>query len=234
MRKHRKRTSFSELYSSTIFTDVYKNNLWGGSKGEFYSGTGSHNSHISIYTDAIANYIKDNQLETIVEIGCGDFNVSSKILTLLDQSDFNYRYVGYDVVKNLIVRNNKLYSSPKIKFIFKDSSSGNLEHADLLIIRQVLQHLNNKSIKKIINKFENYKNIIISEHQVAEKYESVIKPNIDKKTDATNRIQFNSGIYLEREPFNCKIEKLVCSIPENIAGFDASINTYLLVNQSQR
>jgi hypothetical protein len=228
MKKNNNKIRNKPLYNSTIFTEVYKKNLWGGKKGEFYSGTGSHNPQIQGYAKMVSEFIQKNDIINIIEIGCGDFNVSRSIISLLDDGKYMYSYHGYDVVKPLTERNKALFGSPKVKFTCKDSSTGNIASGDLLIIRQVLQHLNNKSIKKIVEKFKNYTFILVSEHQVSQKYGDVIIPNKDKKTDAANRIQFRSGVYLDKEPFNCIIDSLAYVIQEPLFGFEAYINTFLL------
>ena len=67
-----------------------------------------------------------------------------------------------------------------------------------MIIRQVLQHLDNKSITKILDKIKSYKYVIITEHIP----KNIFIPNIDKSIGLTTRLEFNSGINIEIEPFN--------------------------------
>ncbi|MGF7078478.1 hypothetical protein [Mucilaginibacter sp. UYCu711] len=223
-----KKKELKESYNSTIFSKIYQKNGWGGKKGEFYSGPGSHNFFIKGYTKVVADFILDNDVHTIVEIGCGDFNVSSGILNILDDVNHDYTYIGYDVVKSLIARNKSLYGSSKIDFVCKDSCVGRIKGGDLLIIRQVLQHLNNKSIKQITDKFKNYKYIIFTEHQASEKYGELIVPNTDQSTGVSIRLTVKSGVYLDKTPFNLKIDSKLFSIPQWLYGLDAFINTYLI------
>lgn len=231
MKKKSKNTNYRDGYHSTIFTKVYTSNAWGGNKGEFYSGTGSHNNYIDGYANIVADFVKKNTIVKIVEIGCGDFNVTQHILTILQKQDYNFSYHGYDVVKPLIERNKILFASPNIRFTRKDSSKGNIASGDLLIVRQVLQHLDNQSIKKITDKFNQYKHIIVTEHQLADKFIEKIIPNKNKKTDASNRVMFMSGVYLDKPPYNCKLHARIYSIPEPILGLEAYINTFLISNE---
>lgn len=230
MKPKSSKKNFRESYNSTIFSNIYKKNAWGGKKGEFFSGTGSHNIHIDGYTNLMADFILENKVHSIVEIGCGDFNVSRGILDKLGDTDFTY--IGYDVVKPLITRNNTLFGSPQIKFVYKDSSAGTIKSGDLLIIRQVLQHLNNNSIKQIVNKFKNYRYVIFTEHQPSEKYEETIKPNIDQNTGVSIRLRYKSGVYLDKDPFNCNIHSKIYCIPESFYGIEAFINTFLITNDN--
>lgn len=232
MKATNKKKNFRELYNSTIFSNIYKKNSWGGKKGEFYSGAGSHNPYIDDYAKVVADFITLNNVHDVVEIGCGDFNVSNIILNKLSSSGHGYAYTGYDVVKPLITRNTSIYGSSAVKFVCKDSCVGTIKKGELLIIRQVLQHLNNKSIKQIVNKFKNYKYIIFTEHQPADKYGSIIKPNIDQSSSAESRLRLRSAVYLDRPPFNCKIDSKLFSILEWVYGMEAFINTYLIKNET--
>lgn len=230
MKPKPKKKDFKALYNSTIFGRVYKKNMWGGKRGEFFSGPGSHNSSIKGYTDMVAKFVRDNNVETIVEIGCGDFKVTTAILKNLDDAKYEYHYIGYDVVKPLIAHNKSLYGSKKVDFICKDSCVGKIKSGDLLIIRQVLQHLNNKSIKQIIEKFANYKYILFTEHQASDIYGDTITPNQDQATGRGIRLRFGSGVYLEKPPFDCKIEAKVYSFMQWAYDIEAFINTYLIKN----
>lgn len=213
--------------NTEIFTEIYKNNMWGGEEGEFWSGSGSHNEQIDGYAIIIASFIKQNNINQIIEIGCGDFYVTKNVLAHLNETKHNYNYVGYDIVKDLISKNKMQFESQNVKFFCKDSCTQNILSGELLIIRQVLQHLDNESIEKIVNKFNNYKFIIVTEHQPSVK-EGIIY-NKDKVTDGNIRLESLSGIYLEYEPFNCKIDSLLYAIEESVYGIEASINTYLII-----
>lgn len=198
-----------------VFTNIYKTNFWGGQKGEFYSGSGSYSKYIDKYSDVISLFIIQNNLKQIVEIGCGDFNITKKIINYLDRKQFDYYYTGYDIVKDLVEGNKKLYGTQRINFTIKNGIDSKITMGDLLIIRQVLQHLDNKSIQKIIAQFKKFNYVIVSEHQLSKKFDSLIEPNIDKKGDGDIRIKDISGVYLEKEPFNCNIISLIHSIPES-------------------
>lgn len=218
---------FKRLPHSTVFSWIYENNIWGGENGEYNSGPGSYHKEVYDYAQVVSSFIIEFDVKKIVEIGCGDFNVSKLILNKLDIENKDYKYTGFDVVKGLVKRNNALYGSPKVKFRFKDTCNEILPSADLLIIRQVLQHLDNDSISKIVAKFKNYKYILVTEHQLSDKYDNII-PNLDKRTDAFIRMYMRSGVYLEKPPFNCVIDSKLFSISEDLGETESYINTYLI------
>ena len=228
MRTLKGRKNYRENYNCSIFTKIYKNNDWGGEPNEFYSGPGSHHPLIHGYVQEVGDFIIKNQLKDIVEIGCGDFNIGEKVLKHLDSAGTDFTYIGYDVVKPLIRRNREMFGNERTKFICKDASSGIIKNGDVLIIRQVLQHLNNRAIQQIIKKFNNYRYIIVSEHQLAEHYGNRIRPNIDQVTSASIRLHMSSAIYLDKPPFNCNIIGRLYSIPEPAYGLEAAINTFII------
>ncbi|WP_214229601.1 class I SAM-dependent methyltransferase [Pedobacter sp. B4-66] len=224
----KKRINYHQDYHSTIFTNIYKDNVWGGKKGEYFSGTGSYSDRIPEYVDIVVDFIRRKEIKKIVEIGCGDFNVSNQILCCLSDLNYEFSYLGYDVVKPLIDINRKRFGQSNVNFKHKDGATGNIVSADLLIIRQVLQHLDNVAIAKIVRKFSNYHYVLVTEHQLSEKYKNQIKPNIDKQTGASIRVGAFSGVYVEKEPFNSGKVNLIHMIPENQGELEASINTYLI------
>ncbi|TDQ08440.1 hypothetical protein [Pedobacter metabolipauper] len=230
MKENDQNDNLDHSQNAAIFTKVYQENYWGGKKGEYYSGCGSHSRFIPGYARTIAEFIIKNNIRSIVEAGCGDFHVSSQILSLLHEQEYGYNYLGYDVVAPLIIRNTASFGSQCVKFQFKDACKDDIAAGDLLLVRQVMQHLNNHSILQLLQKFHHYKFVIFSEHQASAKYEEMIVPNLDIQTGAHIRLSFNSGVYLEKEPFNCKIDSLLHTINEEIGGLEAGINTYVIKN----
>ena len=104
------------------FTDIYKTNSWGSPESIpnrlnkiFYSGGGGgadpENDKDNKYINLVQSYVDREDVKTVVEIGCGDWEVSSKI----NQSTVDY--TGYDVVDDLIKYNNQNYSKSNIRFI---------------------------------------------------------------------------------------------------------------------
>tara|TARA_B110000261_G_scaffold3282_1_gene3529 strand:- start:928 stop:1194 length:267 start_codon:yes stop_codon:yes gene_type:complete len=75
-----------------------------------------------------------------------------------------------------------------------------------------MQHLDNKSIFKILNKISDFKYVVITEHIPKNKFIA----NVDKSIGPTTRLEFNSGIEIESKPFNFLFkEKKEISIDDN-------------------
>jgi len=171
-----------------IFNTIYKYNLW--IKG---SGTGSIIINNKPYIHFLNKFLKDNDIKSVIDIGCGDWQISKNI-------DWNnIKYLGIDIVKNVIDYNVNEYSKSNIKFLCKDITEYiNIPNADLYIIKDVLQHLSNDKINKIIEILKTKKNTHIL----------IIN---DICTINTN-ININDGMYrpldILKKPFKCNVEKV--------------------------
>ena len=179
----------------SIFSEVYEKKLWGGGGGEFYSGRGSENYNTAEYRKYLQSFISEKNISSVIDIGCGDFRVSSQI----DWKDI--QYTGIDIVGELVRRNNDMYSTRNISFIKRDIVCDDLPSADLCLVRQVLQHLSNEHILKVLPKLRNYQYVLITDGLPVSTPE--VK-NANKPTDYNNRWNslYKSGLYLEAPPFN--------------------------------
>lgn len=81
-----------------------------------------------------------NAISSIVDVGCGDWQFS-RFLNLTGA-----RYTGFDVVKSLIDRNNRNFGRPGVEFAPMPADPSKLPPADLLIMKDVLQHLPDEHI----------------------------------------------------------------------------------------
>lgn len=185
-----------------IFTAIYSNSTWGGGGG-YYSGPGSHiDSYIIPYCNLIKDFISSHKdIKRVTDLGCGDFNVASKWIT-----DDIY-YTGVDIVPGLIAHNEKQYASEHVRFMCLDIVEDELPDGDLCLIRQVLQHLNNSDIAKVLAKLKKYKYVIITEHVIPK--DKAITFNADIKTGNHTRLAMHSGLYLDEPPFSLKTETLL-------------------------
>lgn len=116
------------------FANKYKNNSWLGSESK--SGPGSSLSINKLLLELIEKFVQENNIKSIVDCGCGDFNWMRKF-------DFNLinSYIGIDIVSPLIEENNSKYSNNKVKFIKSNMITDNILFSDLIICKDVLFHL---------------------------------------------------------------------------------------------
>ncbi len=177
---------------------VYEMNLWGGNNYDFYSGEGSHESSIiTPYLYEIKRFLTSfNPQLTVCDLGCGDFNIGKQLV------EFSKQYIAVDIVENLINRNKDKYKSSNLEFQCMDIASDDLPLTDCVILRQVLQHLSNNEVIKIVQKLNKYKFIILTEHVPEGKF----IPNIDIISGQGIRLKKNSGINLMAPPFNLEVK----------------------------
>ena len=176
---------------------VYEMKLWGTNNSEFYSGDGSHNPTIvNPYLEVVATFLRSfkNPI-TVCDLGCGDFNIGKQLV------DFTQHYFAIDIVPQLIAYNKKKHQNPNLEFWCLDISKDALPKADCVILRQVLQHLSNKEVQKIVEKLKNYKYILLTEHLP----QGDFTPNKDIISGQGIRIKKQSGIDLLAAPFHLKV-----------------------------
>ena len=129
-----------------------------------------------------------------LDLGCGDFTVGRHLLAQCSE------YVGVDVVPDLIDHLRATVQHDHVRFLCLDITSQDLPEGDVCLLRQVLQHLSNAQILKIIPKLYKYQRVYVTEHYPADTKEIV--PNRDKIHGADIRLYDNSGVYLDLPPFN--------------------------------
>lgn len=177
---------------------IYEMNLWGGKEFDFYSGIGSHHPKIiNPYLDVLITFFNAHNKSLVVcDLGCGDFNIGKHLTT------YSKKYIAIDIVQNLINRNKKLYREDNLAFHCLDIAKDDLPFADCVILRQVLQHLSNKEIEKVIKKIGVYKYVILTEHIPLGNF----LPNKDIISGQGIRIKQNSGVKILEPPFNLKVK----------------------------
>jgi len=178
---------------------IYDQNLWGGLHRQFYSGEGSYASYIvTPYLDGVIKFMKKLETPiTILDLGCGDFNIGKQLLPFSDT------YIAVDIAQNVIDFNKKIHTQDNVDFLCLDISKDTLPKADVVIVRQVLQHLSNTEVQRILNKLSVYKYILLTEHLPIGEF----IPNKDIISGQGIRIKQHSGLVITESPFNFKYMK---------------------------
>ncbi len=194
----------------------------GGGTETYYSGPGSHTDiYVSPYCKLIKTFLTEHpDVKHVVDFGCGDFNVASQFIT--DSID----YTGVDIVEEMILSHQQKYASEHVRFVCRDIVDDELPDGDMCLIRQVLQHLSNDEVSKVLAKLKKYKYALITEH-VTPKAEARVF-NADIRTGHHNRIHFLSGLYLDEAPFSLPCE-IILRIPYDEQG-TCELVTYLVRN----
>lgn len=195
---------FADKSVAETFSQIYENNDWGGKPGEFYSGDGSSAEYAAIYAPTIRRFIAENKINRVVDLGCGDFRVASKFVS----EDFHY--TGCDVVFSLVKHLNETQRSETVEFKCVNIVEDELPDGDLCLIRQVLQHLSNAEIARVLQNAQKFKYLIITEHYPNPNKE--LAPNLDIPHGPSVRVQFDSAVVLDKPPFDLKNVKLLLDV----------------------
>lgn len=116
------------------------------------SGTGSYGKLAEFKAEVLNSFVKDNNIETVIEYGCGDGNQ----LKLAEYPS----YIGFDVSPEAISRCTKIFSEDNTKiFILMHEYTG--EMAQLTISLDVIYHLieddvYNSYMERLFNSSESF------------------------------------------------------------------------------
>lgn len=137
---------------SNIFTNIYNTDEW--TRG---SGPGSQIENVKPYIHFLHTILKKHNIKSTIDLGCGDWSFSKHI----DWNGINY--TGIDIVELVINKNINKYASSNVNFYNTDIFSiQNIEQYDLIIIKDVFQHLSYEEIFKIIDHIKNIKLLLIT------------------------------------------------------------------------
>ncbi len=148
-----------------VFTEIYESKKWGVYDGKgVLSGHGSLPEVSAPWYRFLSKFCTDHMVDSIVDIGCGDFVNSSTWLAQFAETNHEIKYTGVEIYPPLVKQlraNHKKYT-----FMNMDAHDHRekLPEADVLIMKDVLQHWPNKNITDFISWLldaEKYKFLLI-------------------------------------------------------------------------
>lgn len=123
-----------------VFEEIYKEDKWTNG-----SGPGSQPKNIRPYVEYLTNLITTAPIRSILDIGCGDW-AFMKTVDL-----HNASYLGIDLVESVILNNLRLYGSDTVKFMVNSAIDYIPENHDMIVIKDVMQHLSYKNCHRILS-----------------------------------------------------------------------------------
>jgi SAM-dependent methyltransferase len=134
--------SFNSL--SERFSAIYRNRVWlnGRSVGSL-SGYGSELENTETLRPRLTELLNSLEAQSLLDIGCGDF-------TWMKEIAFPHRYIGVDIVPELIETNNVMFRSEQKAFQALDATRDPLPQVDTVLCRDVLFHLSFRDIWRVI------------------------------------------------------------------------------------
>eukprot|EP01125_Pyxidicula_operculata_P005546 TRINITY_DN1956_c1_g1_i1.p1 TRINITY_DN1956_c1_g1~~TRINITY_DN1956_c1_g1_i1.p1 ORF type:complete len:202 (+),score=25.33 TRINITY_DN1956_c1_g1_i1:294-899(+) len=151
----------SDSNRDEVFIKIFNENSWGDP--ETKSGSGSSLQATGKLRKNFEEFLKSENIKSIMDLGCGDFNWMSRILLPSGVS-----YVGVDIVPDLIKSNKKYTTSSgsgsggnsgssssstlsSTKFFVSDIvETPPYKKFDVILLRDVLTHLNQNDILQVL------------------------------------------------------------------------------------
>ena len=124
-----------------VFSSIYNNNVWGQG-----SGGGSTLDATKEYVHFLQNFIQEKKIQSVLDIGCGDWRFSAFV------NWTGVQYFGIDVVSTVIDANIQNFTRDNIHFKLQNPLNADfiMPKVDLVIIKDVLQHLSNDNVFKML------------------------------------------------------------------------------------
>ena len=137
-----------------IFDYYYKVDAWGNGSG--HGSTYEFNK--DVYIPRIREFILNNQIKNVVDIGCGDCQSTFHIYNGLEID-----YLGIDIVESVIESNKVKYPEYKFGRLNISEEVDEIPDAELYIIKDVLQHWDTLTVVNFLDKLvtKKFKFIII-------------------------------------------------------------------------
>jgi SAM-dependent methyltransferase len=135
---------------AAIFDDIYRKDLWKGG-----SGTGSGEADTRAYRDFLHNFMRSNGVRSVLDVGCGDWQFSRH----MDWTGI--AYLGVDV-SNVVLQTTRTFARPGVEFRALNAVADPLPAADLLIMKDVLQHWSNADILALLPKLPSFRYALIT------------------------------------------------------------------------
>lgn len=201
--------AYKNLPRADIFNRIYTTHDWGVGAERFYSGDGSHDpGFVGPYVRAVRGVLESlASPPALVDLGCGDCHVSRQLV------DLAASYQGCDIVPELQAHNQARFGSPTLRFACIDIVEDPLPDGDVVLIRQVLQHLSNDDVRTVIGKCGKYQRWIVTEHVPSGRF----TPNVDMTSGSGTRLLCGSGLVLTEPPFNVVDyrTRVLCEVPQH-------------------
>jgi SAM-dependent methyltransferase len=115
---------------------------------ESRSGIGSGLEQTALIRSSLPNLLSKYHVQTLLDAGCGDFHWARNVELA------SLRYIGVDIVADIIATNLREFSSANIGFLCGDITQDELPEATAILCRDCLFHLSFEDVAKAITNFK--------------------------------------------------------------------------------
>jgi SAM-dependent methyltransferase len=138
------------------FELIYAEGDWGKDEhGKGTSGTGSAMESTKLFRVFLQDFLAAHRVRSVVDAGCGDWQFSQAI----DWTGIDY--LGVDIVPSVIAANQRRFGAANVRFAVADIVRDELAPADLLLVKDVLQHLSHADIARFLSQLPRYRHVLI-------------------------------------------------------------------------
>ena len=130
------------------FDRIYEQGGWSNGKWGSASGAGSTLSYTENLRPRLSRVLAKLQIKSLLDAPCGDFEWFKEVPV-----PPNMIYVGMDIVRDLVRKNQRDFSSERRLFVAGDITADPLPKVDLMMCRDCLFHLPNASIASFLKNF---------------------------------------------------------------------------------
>lgn len=195
-----------------VFTRYYRNNFW--SHSESLSGSGSSVYSTEFLRRKLSELLERHKIKSILDIPCGDYNW----MKLVERP--GVRYLGADVVKEMIEKNNREYKNNFTGFSVIDTTKGPLPKVDLILTRDCFGHFSYEAIAKAVSEIKRSE----SKYFLTTSFPNWGK-DFDIKTGGWRPLNLSKDPFNFPEPVETILEESEMS--DSVFG-DKSLNLYLI------
>ena len=108
--------TYGKLSAADAFSRIYESGLWSPTDGASYdSSANSIGIGAESYVRKVVEFINSRGIQSIADLGCGDFQVGRRITSRCD-----VYYVGVDIVQAMIAGNQISFGNDRIGFLCAD------------------------------------------------------------------------------------------------------------------
>ena len=140
------------------------------------SGPGSNPLHTIEYQAFLSKFIYLNNIRSVTDVGCGDWQFSKFI------NFAGAQYLGLDVVESVIERNTALHGGEGVRFQAMPTDLADVGPTDLLLMKDVLQHLPDAEIARF-------------QRELLPKFRFCLITNSFQKLDTASNIDVETGSF---------------------------------------
>ena len=128
------------------FSEIYTNHGWGDNP---VSGPGSASQVTAPLITQLLPLFAAHNIKSVLDMGCGDDTWARRI----DWSGLGIKYMGCDIVPQIIEDNKAKYANTGMNFCVRDATTSNLPRYDLILWRDVATHLTNADAAEAVRLF---------------------------------------------------------------------------------